>query len=31
MHWPDTMVEKDTHDATRRSVVRRAAAIQKGE
>ena len=31
LRWPDTMVEKDTRDATRRSVVRRAAATQKGE
>ena len=29
LHWPDTMLEYDTRDATRRRTVRRAAAIDK--
>jgi len=29
LRWPDTMLKYDTRDATRRSTVRRAAAIPK--
>jgi hypothetical protein len=29
LRWPDTMLEYDTRDATRRRTVRRAAAIDK--
>jgi len=29
LRWPDTMLKYDTLDATRRSTVRRAAAIPK--
>ena len=29
LRWPDTMLEYDTRDATRRRLVRRAAAIDK--